>query len=184
MKTLTVVACCVGLRLSAQTPKPATSPGIGETAVGSIRDLWKTSIGYVLAAAEQMPESSYAFKPTPDVRSFGQVVAHVANGQRLLCAMALGQEPAETKPTSKAEIVAALEESSRLCTRAYSIADAQALEPLSAVARAAWVSNGFGTPRTRLYALMMNAWHDNEHYGNLVTYMRLRGMVPPSSQPK
>ncbi|MDB4908199.1 MAG: DinB-like domain protein [Gemmatimonadetes bacterium] len=185
MKKFAFLAVLLALPAAAQSPGPARRSGAdSSSAVADIRQLWVIASGYVLAAAEAMPDSAYAFKPAPEVRSFGQLIGHVANGQQLLCGMALGQSPVETGPTSKAELLAALKESNALCAGAYALADADATKPLNATAQKAWAANGFGTPRSRLYALMMNAWHDNEHYGNIVTYMRLRGMVPPSSQPR
>jgi uncharacterized damage-inducible protein DinB len=155
----------------------------GPSAVAAVRELWQSSRDNVLAAAEQVPESDYGFKPTPEVRSMGQLFAHVAASQRMLCAMALGERNASGPVgPSKAEIVAALRASNEYCARAYATSDRDAarLAPPSDS-----ISAGiFGTSRTRFYVLATNAWHDNEHYGNIVTYMRLRGMVPPSSQPK
>jgi len=160
---------------------PAADPGA--SAVAGVRDLWQTSRDYILAAAEQVPDSAYAFRPTPQVRSMGELFAHVAGSQRMLCAMALGEKndfPAAgaTKPA----VVAALRASNAYCARAYAISDTDAMRlapPSDSIS-----ASLLGTSRTRFYVLAMNAWHDNEHYGNLVTYMRLRGMVPPSSQPK
>lgn len=174
-----LVALTPALGAQSVSRRPISSP-----VVAGVHDLWQMSSGYVLAAAQQMPESSYAFKPTPEVRSFGQLIAHVANAHQLICAMALGQQPVEVAPTTKAALIAALEASNALCVKAYAMSDAESFKPLNDVAAKAWVATGFGEPRTRLYALMMNAWHDNEHYGNIVTYMRLKGMVPPSSQPR
>jgi glyceraldehyde-3-phosphate dehydrogenase/erythrose-4-phosphate dehydrogenase len=122
-----------------------------------------------------MPEARYSYRPTPDVRTFGEVVLHVASAHQLLCGIVFGEKEKDLgKPTAKADIVAALKGSIQYCERAYTISDLQAMTPATV----------FDQPRTQLYALMTNAWHDNEHYGNIVTYMRLQGMVPPSSQPK
>jgi uncharacterized damage-inducible protein DinB len=151
--------------------------------VAGVRDLWQTSRDYILAAAEQVPESDYGFRPTPEVRSMGQLFAHVAASQRMLCAMALGEKNDGAAPgTTKAEIVAALRASNEYCARAYAISDGDAASlatPSDSIS-----ASILGNTHTRFYVLAMNAWHDNEHYGNIVTYMRLRGMVPPSSQPK
>ena len=185
MKTLTVLAILCAQPLAAQAARPMGDVAAFPTsAVADVRFLWQTSIDYVLAAAEQMPEADFGFKPTPDVRSFGEVIAHITNGQQLLCGVALDQKPVETRNTTRADVITALKASNTLCSRAYAMSDAEAFLPLGATGREAWVSTGFGTPRTRLHALTMNAWHDNEHYGNIVTYMRLKGMVPPSSQPR
>lgn len=173
--TLAALVLCTAVTAAAQTPAPS--------AVAGVRELWQTSRDYVLAAAEQVPESEYAYRPTPDVRTLGQLFTHVAGSQRMLCAMARGEKnDFGAIGTTKAEIVAALRASNDYCARAYTTSDADAMQraaPSDSVSAAL-----FGTTRTRFYVLALNAWHDNEHYGNIVTYMRLRGMVPPSSQPK
>ncbi|MEO7455924.1 MAG: DinB family protein [Gemmatimonadaceae bacterium] len=141
----------------------------------SAHELWMTSDSYIADAAEQVPEARYGFKPTPEVRSFGEVVLHVASAHYLLCGIVLGEKEKELgKLTAKADLVAALKTSIQYCEGAYAISDADAMLPATV----------FEQPRTKLHALMTNAWHDNEHYGNIATYMRLMGMVPPSSQPK
>ena len=166
----------VALPAGAQSSTQATPAGNpASSAVGSAHELWQISSGYVLAAAEQMPEGRYGFKPTPDVRSFGDVILHVASAHQLLCGIVLGEKEKDLgKPSTKADLVSALKSSIQYCERAYAVSDADAMKPATV----------FDQPRTQLYALMTNAWHDSEHYGNIVTYMRLQGMVPPSSQPK
>ena len=132
--------------------------------------------GYVLQSAIDVPEDKYSFKPTPDVRSFGELFAHVAGAQSMFCALALGEKPPREDAVTartKAELVEALRQSNRNCERAYAQSDAAAAANVDV----------FGEQRSRLYALMMNATHDAEHYGNLITYMRINGMVPPSSRP-
>ena len=149
-----------------------------DQSVGTARTLWQQLSGYVTQAAEDMPEAKYSFKPTPDVRSFGELIAHVAGSQYMFCAAATGDSARaeddieKKKMTSKADLVAAMRASNEYCTRAYHQAD-------DAVAGRVKL---FGQERTRLYALMINATHDAEHYGNLVTYLRMNGMVPPSSK--
>jgi uncharacterized damage-inducible protein DinB len=147
------------------------------TAVGTARTLWEPLIGYFTTAAEELPESTYAFKPTPEVRSMGQLIGHVAGAQYLICGAALGDPPRaedaieKTKKT-KAELVKALKESTQYCARAYSQTDKAAQGKTKL----------FGQEHTRLFALGVNATHDAEHYGNMVTYLRLNGIVPPSSR--
>ena len=106
------------------------------------------------------------------------MIGHVAGAQYMFCAMALGEKLSaegdiEKTKTTKADLVKALRESSTYCKRAYAQTDAAAGGTVDV----------FGEKRTRLFALMMNMGHDNEHYGNIVTYMRSNGMVPPSSKP-
>lgn len=175
---------CAAVMVAAPTPGQAGGAADpGASAVGSVRDLWQTSRDYVLAAAEQVPEADYAYRPTPDVRTMGQLFTHVAASQHMLCAMALGERNTFAAPAAtKAAIVAALRASNDYCARAYAISDADAMHlatPSDSIS-----ASILGTTHTRFHVLAMNAWHDNEHYGNIVTYMRLRGMVPPSSQPK
>ena len=175
----------IALLLAAGTPAlaaaqaaPASGPAAANAAVSSVAWAYRSAISSVLRAAQQMPEAEYGFKPTPDVRSFGQLVGHVADAQTMICAGALGETaPApqvERTATTKAALVAGLEASIAVCDRAYQQSDADALQPMSL----------FGQQTTRLGALALNASHDNEHYGNMVTYMRIRGMVPPTSQPR
>ncbi len=167
------------LLLLALLPAPALAQGGADAAspaVGSVTPLYRQVLAYLVAAAEQMPEADYAFRPTADVRSYGQLVGHVANAQFMICAAALGeQSPARQnyeQTTDKAALVGALRASGEYCDRAYAQSDEAALQ----------TTQLFGSERTRLSALILNAAHNFEHYGNLVTYLRLKGMVPPSSQ--
>jgi uncharacterized damage-inducible protein DinB len=155
-------------------PVAAQSPG----AVATSSTLWSQTIGYIIQSAEQMPEASYSFRPTPKVRTFGQIIGHVAGAQYVYCAAALNDKPAsegdiEKTKTSKADLVAAIKASTEYCRRAYAQSDA-VVQGMTKV---------FGEDHSRLYALVGNATHDAEHYGNIVTYLRIKGMVPPSSQP-
>ena len=146
------------------------------TAVGSVQPLYAQGRAYILAAAEQMPEADYGFKPTPEVRSFGQLIGHIANAQHMICAGALGETSANQQNweqvAEKAALIEALRASKAVCDRAYQQSDESALQTMRL----------FGRETSRLGALALNAAHNFEHYGNIVTYMRLKGMVPPSSQ--
>jgi uncharacterized damage-inducible protein DinB len=156
------------LTAAAQTPAPS--------AVTYARTLWLEVSTYLDRAAADTPDSLYSFKPTPDVRSFGEILDHIAASQNGYCRLALGERPtgggAGTGAKAKPEIVAALRASHTLCVRAYAQADSDATRPAYD-----------GDKRSRLYQLLENAMHNNEHYGNLVTYLRLKGRIPPSSQP-
>ena len=146
-------------------------------AVNTSRMLWEQLTGYITAAAEEMPEEKYSYRPTPEVRSFGQLIGHVAGAQHLICAAAMGEpgggeDDIEKSRTTKADLVAALKASTEYCARAYKQTDKAAQQPTKL----------FGQQQTRLYALTLNATHNGEHYGNLVTYLRINGLVPPSSR--
>ncbi|MBA2628361.1 MAG: DinB family protein [Gemmatimonadales bacterium] len=151
--------------------------GASDHAVSTARLPWQQISGYIAQAAEDMPAEKYSYKPTPEVRSFGQLVAHVAGSQYMFCAAALGEkeraeDDVEKSKTAKDDIVAAMKASNEYCARAYRLSDAATRAPLTM----------FGTKATRLFALVVNATHDGEHYGNIVTYLRMNGMVPPSSR--
>jgi uncharacterized damage-inducible protein DinB len=133
----------------------------------------------IVRTAEKVGEDLYSFKPTPEVRSLGAILGHVADDQNLLCRIAMGEaakpDPVNEKKTSKAEIVAALKASVTVCDSAFAkINDTTGKE----------IATAFGSKMTKLGWLIANTGHDWEHYGNLVTYMRLKNIVPPSSEPK
>lgn len=132
----------------------------------------------VIGAAEEMPDADYSFKPTPDVRSFGQIVGHVADAQYMFCSTALGEpnpkKEIEKSKTSKADLVAALKEAVAYCGKAYDMTDAQA----------GAMTKFFGHEMPKLTVLTINSAHTDEHYGNMVTYLRIKGLVPPTSKGK
>jgi uncharacterized damage-inducible protein DinB len=124
-----------------------------------------------------MSEENYAFKPTPEVRSFGQLIGHVADSNYMICGAAAGEKPGaggvEKTATTKVALQKALAESFAYCDKIYAdMTDAKGME----------MANFFGSQQPKLAVLAFNTSHDYEHYGNIVTYMRLKGMVPPSSQ--
>jgi uncharacterized damage-inducible protein DinB len=139
-------------------------------AYGRVKDI-------LLRSAQKMPEENYSFKPTDTVRSYGQIIGHVADAQYLFCSIALGEKnPAldiEHTKTSKADLIAALNTAFAYCDKAYDgMTDASAVQMVKL----------FGNDAPRLGALTVNNMHNLEHYGNLATYMRLKNLVPPSSE--
>ncbi|HYO82172.1 MAG TPA: DinB family protein [Bryobacteraceae bacterium] len=144
--------------------------------MSDVRSAWSYISGNLIAAAVKLPESDYSFRPTPDVRSFAQLVGHVADAQSAFCAPLLPQAKPRSgaeKLTGKADILDALKESVALCTAAADrVSDAQAAEHVKM----------FGQDRARLTVFWANIAHSNEHYGNVATYLRLKGVVPPSSE--
>jgi uncharacterized damage-inducible protein DinB len=156
----------------AQAPAPSADPISASTS-----KMYTMLGGVVIAAAEKMPEGNYSFKPTPEVRSFGQLVGHLADSQYYFCSLAAGEaKPAtevEKSKTQKADLVAALKEAVDYCAKRYaSMTDAKGGETVKLM------NNDFA----RLTVLAANTAHNYEHYGNMVTYMRLKGIVPPSSE--
>jgi uncharacterized damage-inducible protein DinB len=137
------------------------------------------------ASAAKMAEADYGFRPQgvdPVVRTFGQFIVHIANANNSFCARALG-EPAkagvdEKATMTKVEYIKLLEESLAVCDRAHeSLTTASAVEMLKVAGR-----NNTTVEIARANPLINNLAHNNEHYGNLVTYMRAKGLVPPSSE--
>ena len=145
--------------------------------VASVRPLYDMAKGWLIRSAEQMPEANYPFQPTPEVRTFGQLIGHVANANYLFCSAVKGEKNPSTgdfeKTTAKAALVQAIKDAFAYCDAAYQIADMKAMEEVTLFE---------GMKGSRLWALMFNVAHNTEHYGNEVTYFRLKGMVPPSSQ--
>lgn len=129
----------------------------------------------LLKAAENTPEEDYSFKPTPDIRTFGQLIAHIADAQMGTCS-AVNGEPKHgdaSSKTSKADLVAAMQAAIAECDKAYdSLTDANATDMIKS-------RRG---EHTRLGTLTGNTIHDSEEYGYLAVYLRLKGIVPPSSQ--
>lgn len=171
---LTIAAILTTL---AATPLPAQTEAVQPD---PLIDSFVDASGYVTAmfmqAAEQMSEEDYSFKPTPEVRSFGQILAHVADSNYVFCSRAKGEAPPagdiETTKTTKAEIQKALSESLAYCDGVLAGMTDE---------RANATAEFMGKARPVLAILMFRAHHSLLHYGNVITYMRLRGKVPPST---
>jgi uncharacterized damage-inducible protein DinB len=144
----------------------------------SERGLYTFISNTVIRAAEKMPEENYSFKPTPEVRSFGQLVGHEADANYMFCSMAIGEanpsKGIEKTKTSKADLVAALKDAVAYCSKTFDgMTDAKGSEMVKI----------FGSMNlARLTVFSLNTAHTDEHYGNMVTYLRLKGLVPPTSE--
>ncbi len=128
---------------------------------------------FIIRAAEKMPDAEYGFKPTPQVRTFGELVAHVAEAHAFICGLGVAPKQDQTKRTSKADLVKYLRDSYVLCDIAVnSLTDAKATQTFKMM----------GQEQTILSGLWGNVVHDNETYGTMAVYLRLKGQVPPSSE--
>lgn len=140
---------------------------------------------YIMRAAQMVTDKDYAFRPqgvASDVRNYGQLLGHIANANYAFCSASQGAQDAKEsgpkgedfeKVTTKVEMEKALAGSFAYCDKAYNLVnDHNGGEPAKV----------FGMDSTRLGVLAANTAHMNEHYGNLVTYLRAMGKVPPSSQ--
>jgi uncharacterized damage-inducible protein DinB len=159
--------------LHSQEPPAAPSNPI----TASEKGFYTLVSGEVVAGAEKMPEQNYSFKPTPEVRSFGQLVGHVADAQYFFCSTATGEpnpmKDIEKTKTSKADLVAALKDAVAYCNKAYAgMTDAQGSQTVKMMSHDV----------ARLTVLSVNTAHTDEHYGNMVTYLRIKGIIPPSSE--
>jgi uncharacterized damage-inducible protein DinB len=160
-----------------------TGAGFGEALSPSMAAVVKVMHGTIRRdlseAAEEMPAEEYAFKPTPQVRSFGELVGHVANANCSFCAIAKGERPPLTenleRVSGKDALVKALKESLACCDQLYGSTTDETFDGLL-------TRPGPGNKQaSRGSVLVFNTTHNNEHYGNLVVYLRLKGHVPPSS---
>jgi len=170
------MALPVALLAQQAPPAPSTPPANPITA--SEKGLYSFMSGAVVHAAEKMPEENYSFKPTPDVRSFGQLVGHEADANYNFCSLAIGEpnpsKGIEKTKTSKADLVAALKDAVAYCNKAFDKMDDT---------KGAEITTLFGSMHVaRLTVFSLNTAHTDEHYGNMVTYMRLKGLVPPTSE--
>ena len=145
--------------------------------VMSTKGFFEIVKGNVIKSVDKMPESKYSYKPAEGVRTYSQLLAHIADSQYGICGTAKGAP--QQKGIEQAGIKTAAEAKKAL-TEAFAFCDS-AYEGLTDAASAQTVSF-FGQTVTKLSVLAFNTAHTFEHYGNLVTYMRANGIVPPSSE--
>jgi DinB superfamily len=179
MRRIWMVCAVAGLAVSGmawgQGPTASTAP---TGPAGEVQGNYARLKVFVMKAAEEMPAEDYTFKPTPEVRTFARVVNHITEAQMHSCgaanrtaADALGKVPAET--ADKAAIVDGLKASFAECDKAFAaLTDANLGEMVEAGK----------TKRSRVGLMWGTVSHDNEQYATLALYMRLKGLVPPSSE--
>ena len=158
-------------------PVHAADAQAADPSIAALRSNWQSVIGHITAAASELTEAEYAYRPIATVRTFGEQIGHIAGTQNLICAAVLGdpqpaEDAVERTAMTKVALVAALKTSTEYCARAYAIS----------AAAGATTAQLFGESSTRVGALALNAVHNGEHYGNIITYMRMMGKVPPSSR--
>jgi len=163
MKLRYFVFACSLLMVANGSGGPASaqqSPAAGDLAPGFLHGFTEVT-AWVSKAAERVPADKYSYRPVGSVRTFGQQLAHIADSYNYFCATAAGRkvqwsDATEKGPTDKAALAQKLKQSTGECSAAY-------------------VGKGLAGP------LMANIAHTNLHYGNIITYMRMMGLVPPSS---
>jgi len=178
-KRLVLVACVLAIAGAAVAQQPAPAQAPAPSLVTEVQTTFNNIKGYITKAAAQFPEDKYTWQPTPAVRSWARLVAHVADDNNGACAVLAGvQRPARldnedtnnsaANKMTKADLEKALADSFALCDKAFAaVTEANMME-----------RNG---NRSKIGTLIYDTSHINEHYGNLVTYMRLNNLVPPST---
>jgi hypothetical protein len=170
-RLLCVLTVGFGGVLQAQTPGESAANPLST----AVRHSYDSNKRNLLDSAEKVPESDYGFRPTPDIRTFAGILNHIASAQMRACSTILGSSMSYSAPgenASKANVVAALKASFEECDRAYSsVTDATGMQTV----------RSYRGEVPKLAALMMNNEHDAEEYGVLTVYMRLKGIVPPST---
>jgi len=184
LTVICVAVLAVGAAARQQTAAPA-QPRPLPTLVVEVQTIFNNIKNNMTKAADQFPEDKYSWSPTPEVRTWAGLLSHIVDDNNGACFLLAGETAAQPrldnggKPTDagkdmkKADIVEALAESFARCDKAFAAVTTENMLE----------RNGTGN-RSKIGALIYDTQHINEHYGNIVTYMRLQGMVPPSSAPR
>ncbi len=175
---VTFFAVCVSATVLMLSAAPASAQDAASPLTQAARVQFAMIKGNLSKTAAKVPEELYSFKATPEVRSLGQIIGHVADGNFSICAAAAGEKPPqngfEKGKTSKADLSKGLNDSIAYCDKVLAAMDDK---------KGVETVQFFNGPTPKIAVLFFNIEHCNEHYGNLVTYMRLKGIVPPSSEP-
>ncbi len=182
MKRVTLMVIASVVAVTTVAGLRAQAGGASQPVSGAIRAMYDSAKKNIKDSATiaEATQAIFDFKPVDTVRTYGQIVAHTAGANYEFCAAAKGEkapnaEDAFDKLTAKADIVKAYDGSVAYCDAVYkALTDQTAGETID-------MPFSMGkAPRAQ--ALIMISGHLNEHYGNLVTYMRIKGIVPPTSR--
>ncbi len=154
-----LLLCALTLMTTTALAQSNAPPTIGGTELGKV---FSELHDVVAKSAELVPADKYAYRPVATVRTFGELIAHVADAYLWYCNRASGRnldwsDAIEKGRTDKATVTLKLKESLAVCTAAY------------------------GNSSSNAHGLLNNLSHTNQHYGNIVTYLRMMGLVPPTS---
>jgi uncharacterized damage-inducible protein DinB len=141
----------------------------------------------IMRSANKMPEENYGMRPgaQEEVRTFGQQLGHMANYNFLWCSQAKGEKNPNAgknleKLNTKAEFIQALTDAFAYCASAYNaLTDASGAEVVDITQE-----SGRQTRNPRMALLILNFGHNNEIYGSMVSYMRMKNIVPSASEPR
>ncbi len=176
----------VALLAAAATPAFSQAPALNPMST-FLKTMYTNNFNNILRTADKMPEENYGMRPgsQKEVRTFGQQVAHAAKFSFLWCAQAKGEKNpwAGKDPeqlTSKAEILKVAQDSFAYCSEVYSnLTDASGAETIDVTQE-----NGRQTKNLRMGLLILNYGHNAEIYGSMVSYLRMKDLVPPASEPR
>jgi len=177
---MTGIGLASALLLGTIATQAQTRGGTPQPVADAVRAAWDGAKKNIRDSAEFMPEAKFTFKPVDGVRTFGQLIGHVAGANYVFCAAAKGEKSPQAEAAfeslaTKVAIVKAWDESVTYCNAVFaSLTDRSAAETIDMP-----FDQGKGA---RVSALVGNVGHLNEHYGNIVTYLRMNGIVPPSSR--
>jgi len=177
---LTGIGLAGALALAAVATQAQGRSGAPQPVGDAVRSAWEGAKKNIRESAEFMPEAKFTFKPVDSVRTFGQIIGHVAGANYVFCSAAKGEKSPQAEAAfeslaTKAALVKAWDDSVTYCNAVFaSLTDRSAAETIEMP-----FEQGKGA---RVSALIGNIGHLNEHYGNLVTYLRMNNIVPPSSR--
>jgi uncharacterized damage-inducible protein DinB len=169
---------CAALAAIVAAPATVQAQGMNDShGLAGARHMYEMVRDYVMATASDTPADLFAYRPTEEVRSLGQILGHVGNASFMFCSAALGESSPATgdleENATKDALVTGLSAAFQYCDRAYTeLSSEQLAEQLDL----------FGMSGSKLWVLIFNTSHTWEHYGNLVTYLRMNDIVPPSSR--
>ena len=170
---------CAATSLMAQTSDGEYYDAFSPSMASVVKAMHATIQRDIAEAAASMPADEYSFKPTPQVRSFAELIGHVASANFFFCSQVKGERPTGLanyeKVTDKAALVKALNDSFTYCDSVYGATNDENFGQLVKML------GQKPSQAARGAVLFFNTTHNNEHYGNIVVYMRLKGHVPPST---
>ena len=169
-----------------QPPAPQQPPPPLPGLIVEIKNAYTTIQTNIVKAAEQFPTEKLTWQPTPAVRSWARLIGHITDDNNSACWLLAGEAQAPARvdtldsqespanKLSKDDLVKGLKDSVERCNKAFANVNESNMAE----------RNGPAGRRSKLFSLIYNTSHTNEHYGNIATYMRLNNLVPPSSAPR
>jgi hypothetical protein len=170
---------------TATVPPPQTPPPLPGV-VAEVKTMYTNIHNFITKAVEQFPADKLAWQPTPAVRTWARLIGHITDDNNGACYLLAGEtarparvdapdgQESPASKLSKDDLLKGYKESVERCNKAFAaVTEANMAE-----------RSGPTGARSKIGLLMYNTSHTNEHYGNIVTYMRLNNMVPPSSAPR